>query len=207
MLKLILASLVTVVFVSIADARPHHADWSRYSNHWGGYHHYQVRHSKVRHYKSKKYRYAKASKAKRAIYRKTPKRKHHFYAPQNAYSEMAKAAEKSPIVAEAKKYLGQTARQIGLSRATLWCSTFLREKIIPGLAGINDLAKSWLIRPHVEPEPGVVAVLTRGRRGGHVGIVLAIRGKWVALIQGNGTRSRVTVSWHSTRKVIAYVAA
>ena len=61
------------------------------------------------------------------------------------------------LVAKAERYVGKTASQIGVRR-TLWCSAFLR--FITGATGVNDLAKSWLVKRHVpRPAAGEKATL------------------------------------------------
>ena len=80
----------------------------------------------------------------------------------------------SALVAEARKYLGTNPTD----RKRLWCATFMNFILAKlGYAGTNsDAAKSFAYygRRLSEPRIGAIAVLTRGKRGGHVGVVSGI---------------------------------
>ena len=78
------------------------------------------------------------------------------------------------LVSEARKYLGTNPT----ARKRLWCATFMNFVLAKaGFAGTNsDAAKSFAYygRRISEPKVGAIAVLTRGARGGHVGVVTGI---------------------------------
>src|SRR5674476_1297054 len=63
-------------------------------------------------------------------------------------------------------------------RKRLWCATFMNMVLAKaGYSGTNsDAAKSFAQygRRISEPRIGAIAVLTRGKRGGHVGVVSGI---------------------------------
>lgn len=110
------------------------------------------------------------------------------------------------LIAKARAYLGKTAAQLGLP-ARQWCSDFMN-KITGGGTG-SRLARSWMGAgvAAAGPAPGVVAVMSRGKRGGHVGIVsdanVCGRGR-VMMISGNSAGRRVYEGCVSTRNVIAW---
>ncbi len=64
------------------------------------------------------------------------------------------------------------------ARKRLWCATFMNMVLAKaGYAGTNsDAAKSFAYygRRISEPRVGAIAVLSRGRRGGHVGVVSGV---------------------------------
>ena len=78
------------------------------------------------------------------------------------------------LVREARKYLGTNPT----ARKKLWCATFMNLVLAKvGYAGTNsDAARSFAHYGHriSSPKIGAIAVLTRGKRGGHVGVVTGI---------------------------------
>jgi uncharacterized protein (TIGR02594 family) len=109
------------------------------------------------------------------------------------------------LVSEARKYLGTnpTARQ------KLWCATFMNLVLAKvGYSGTNsDAAKSFAEygRRVSEPEIGAIAVLTRGRTGGHVGVVSGIDGQGNPIIISGNHGHRVGEASYPRSRVIAYV--
>lgn len=109
------------------------------------------------------------------------------------------------LVAEARKYIGTNPTD----RKRLWCATFMNFVLAKvGYAGTNsDAAKSFAYygRRIFEPQIGAIAVLTRGRRGGHVGVVSGIdKSGNPIIISGNHNR-HVGESVYPRSRVIAYV--
>ncbi len=109
------------------------------------------------------------------------------------------------LVEEARKYLGTNPT----ARKKLWCATFMNLILAKsGYAGTHsDAAKSFAYygRRISEPQVGAIAVLTRGKRGGHVGVVSGVdsHGNPV-IISGNHNR-RVGEAIYPRSRVIAYV--
>jgi uncharacterized protein (TIGR02594 family) len=131
------------------------------------------------------------------------------YRPQS-HARPAAAVSRSlfgppALVVEARKYIGTNPT----GRKKLWCATFMNfvlRKV--GYEGTHsDAAKSFVSygRRIAKPQVGAIAVLTRGKHGGHVGIVSGIDpdGNPV-IISGNHNR-RVGVSVYPRSRVIAYV--
>jgi uncharacterized protein (TIGR02594 family) len=114
----------------------------------------------------------------------------------------------SGAVDMARRYLGMTASQLGLPHS-LWCADFAN--MIERKAGRKGtgsrMASSFAGygRRVSGPTVGAYAVLSRGRRGGHVGIVSGVdaRGNPI-IISGNHGR-RVAESVYPSGRVYAYV--
>ena len=110
------------------------------------------------------------------------------------------------LVAEARKYLGTNPTR----RKRLWCATFMNLVLAKlGYAGTkSDVARSFLHygRRLSGPRIGAIAVLTRGKEGGHVGVVAGVdKHRNPILISGNFNRS-VGIGVYPRARVIAYVA-
>ena len=109
------------------------------------------------------------------------------------------------LVSEARKYMGTNPT----ARKKLWCATFMNMVLAKaGYAGTNsDAAKSFAYygRRISEPRVGAIAVLTRGRRGGHVGVVSGIDSTGNPIIISGNHNKRVGEAVYSRARVIAYV--
>jgi uncharacterized protein (TIGR02594 family) len=109
------------------------------------------------------------------------------------------------LVAEARKYLGTNPTD----RKKLWCATFMNFVLRKaGYEGTHsDAAKSFVSygRRIARPQVGAIAVLTRGRHGGHVGIVSGIDPDGNPIIISGNHNRRVGVSVYPRSRVIAYV--
>lgn len=109
------------------------------------------------------------------------------------------------LVAEARKYMGTNPTD----RKRLWCATFMNFVLAKlGYAGTNsDAAKSFAYygRRVSEPRVGAIAVLTRGRRGGHVGVVSGIDKNGDPIIISGNHNKIVGEGIYPRSRVIAYV--
>lgn len=110
------------------------------------------------------------------------------------------------IVEAARREIGKGAVY---GRATLWCARFMNHVLkATGHQGTgSDLARSFASygRRVGGPQVGAIAVLSRGRGGGHVGVVSGVdRSGNPIIISGNHNR-RVAESTYSARRVVAYV--
>ena len=109
------------------------------------------------------------------------------------------------LVIEARKYIGTNPTD----RKKLWCATFMNfilHKL--GYTGTNsDAAKSFVYYGHriSEPRVGAIAVLRRGKRGGHVGVVSGIDPHGDPIIISGNHNNRVGVGIYPRSRVIAYV--
>lgn len=110
------------------------------------------------------------------------------------------------LIARASADIGKTAYEVGV-RPTLWCAAWLN-KVLGGGTG-SDLARSYITygRPAAPGCVGCIAVLMRGKRGGHVGIVTGYdTHSNPILISGNHNR-RVGAGAYPRARVIAWRAA
>jgi uncharacterized protein (TIGR02594 family) len=109
------------------------------------------------------------------------------------------------LVSEARKYMGTNPT----SRSRLWCATFMNMVLAKvGYSGTNsDAAKSFAQygRRISEPRIGAIAVLTRGRTGGHVGVVSGVDNKGNPIIISGNHGKRVGEAIYPRSRVIAYV--
>jgi uncharacterized protein (TIGR02594 family) len=109
------------------------------------------------------------------------------------------------LVAEARRYLGTNPTH----RKRLWCATFMNFILAKlGYAGTHsEAARSFLHygRRLSGPRIGAIAMLSRGKDGGHVGVVTGIDAhRNPILISGNFNR-RVGIGVYPRSRVIAYV--
>jgi uncharacterized protein (TIGR02594 family) len=122
-----------------------------------------------------------------------------------ALSEPLFSFSSPSLVSEARKYIGTNPT----ARKRLWCATFMNMVLAKaGYAGTNsDAAKSFAYygRRVSEPRVGAIAVLTRGRRGGHVGVVSGIDTSGNPIIISGNHNKRVGEAVYSRARVIAYV--
>ena len=121
-------------------------------------------------------------------------------------ANMAKPALGWPaLVVEARKYMGTNPT----ARSRLWCATFMNMVLAKvGYAGTNsDAAKSFAYygRRISEPRVGAIAVLTRGKNGGHVGVVSGIDSSGNPIIISGNHNKRVGEAIYARSRVIAYV--
>ena len=109
------------------------------------------------------------------------------------------------LVREARKYMGTNPT----ARDRLWCATFMNMVLAKvGYSGTNsDAARSFAQygrRIH-EPRVGAIAVLTRGKNGGHVGVVSGIDGHGNPIIISGNHGRKVGEAIYPRSRVIAYV--
>jgi uncharacterized protein (TIGR02594 family) len=128
------------------------------------------------------------------------------YATARELFASARSNAAPALVAEARKYIGTNPTD----RKRLWCARFMNYVLAKlGYEGTNsDAAKSFASygKRISEPQVGAIAVLTRGRKGGHVGVVTGIDSKGDPIIvSGNHTRAGVGEGVYARSRVIAYV--
>lgn len=112
------------------------------------------------------------------------------------------------LVSEARRYLGATASQLGVP-ASLWCADFMNLVLRKsGRQGTGSrMASSFASygRRISGPQVGAIAVLSRGKRGGHVGIVSGIDASGNPIIISGNHNRRVAEATYSRNRVYAYV--
>ena len=118
---------------------------------------------------------------------------------------MASGFTSSNVVAEARKYLGGNPT----GRGSLWCARFANMVLQhSGYRGTgSDMASSFAkYGQRVSgPQVGAIAVMSRGRRGGHVGIVTGIDAKGNPIMISGNNGNRVREAAISRGRIYAYV--
>src|SRR5439155_15541510 len=105
---------------------------------------------------------------------------------------MSSGFSSSNVVSEARRYLGGNPT----GRGSLWCARFMNMVLQhSGYRGTgSDMASSFSkYGQRVSgPQVGAIAVMSRGRRGGHVGIITGIdaKGNPIMISGNNGNRVR-----------------
>jgi uncharacterized protein (TIGR02594 family) len=111
----------------------------------------------------------------------------------------------SGIVAQARSYLGSNPT----GRSSLWCARFLNMVLErSGHRGTgSDMASSFAsYGSRVSgPQVGAIAVMSRGKRGGHVGIVSGIDESGNPIIISGNYNGRVAEAKYSRGRIYAYV--
>jgi uncharacterized protein (TIGR02594 family) len=122
-----------------------------------------------------------------------------------ATASSSRASSNSTVVAEARRWIGTNPT----GRKSLWCARFMNFVLKRvGLSGTSsDMAKSFASygKRLSGPKIGAIAVMNRGRSGGHVGVVSGFdsHGNPI-IISGNYTR-RVGEAVFSRSRIYAYV--
>ena len=118
---------------------------------------------------------------------------------------MASSFTSSNVVTEARKYLGGNPT----GRGSLWCARFMNMVLQhSGYRGTgSDMANSFAkYGQRVSgPQVGAIAVMTRGRRGGHVGIITGVDAKGNPIMISGNNGNRVREAPVSRGRIYAYV--
>lgn len=181
---LALCSVAIVALATPASARPHHGA----SRH---YHAHLSKHHAKKHYRhhARRGRYAAAAATAEA-----------------STSQGFGGFGGSNVVAEARRYIG-SGNPTG--RSSLWCARFMNMVLErSGHKGTgSDMARSFAgYGQRISgPQVGAIAVMSRGRRGGHVGIVSGIDPKGNPIVISGNHGHRVAEATYSRGRVYAYV--
>lgn len=111
----------------------------------------------------------------------------------------------APWLSAAQRSLGAGPGQLGVRR-NLWCAAgvnkWLRQSGYRGTG--SDAARSFSrYGVATGPRPGAIAVMSRGRRGGHVAIVVKDLGNKVLTVSPNHG-GRVRYATYSKSRIYAY---
>ena len=129
---------------------------------------------------------------------------------QSADSAVASFADaggfnSSDVVAEARRYIGGNPT----GRGRLWCARFMNMVLQrSGHQGTgSDMARSFSSYGQriSGPQVGAIAVMSRGRRGGHVGVVSGIDPSGNPIIVSGNHGRRVAEAVYSRGRIYAYV--
>jgi uncharacterized protein (TIGR02594 family) len=117
----------------------------------------------------------------------------------------ASSFSSSNVVSEARRYLGGNPT----GRGSLWCARFMNMVLQhSGYRGTgSDMASSFAkYGQRVSgPQVGAIAVMSRGRRGGHVGIITGIDAKGNPIMISGNNGNRVREAPVSRGRIYAYV--
>lgn len=199
------------VFVSPASARPHH----RHSAERHAY----VHHARHHHYRHHRH-HARSSRFER---RAAQLQASGFANTQASYDPNANGGSianggmannatssggfggGSGLVSEARRYLGGNPT----GRGRLWCARFMNMVLQhTGHQGTgSDMASSFArYGTRISgPQVGAIAVMSRGRRGGHVGIITGIDAQGNPIMISGNNGNRVREAPVSRGRIYAYV--
>ena len=111
----------------------------------------------------------------------------------------------SSVVAEARRYIGGNPT----GRKSLWCARFMNmvlQRSGHSTTG-SDMARSFASYGQrvSGPQVGAIAVMSRGRRGGHVGIVSGVDANDNPIVVSGNHGRRVAESVYARSRIYAYV--
>jgi uncharacterized protein (TIGR02594 family) len=111
----------------------------------------------------------------------------------------------SGLVEQARRYIGSNPTGMG----ALWCARFMNMVLErSGHRGTgSNMASSFASygRRISGPQVGAIAVMSRGKRGGHVGIVSGIDASGNPIIISGNHNRRVAEAKYSRNRIYAYV--
>jgi uncharacterized protein (TIGR02594 family) len=195
---LAVCSAAILASVSPASARPQHGA-SRHSHHVGKYTH------STRHHARHRARYARRSAQ---IEQQAPSfgDAANFNNANASMNQPSGGFGGSGIVDAARSFIG---RGNPTARGRLWCAAFMNLVLKrTGHQGTgSDMARSFSSYGHriSGPQVGAIAVMSRGRRGGHVGVVSGVDAKGNPIIVSGNHGNRVAESVYSKGRIYAYV--
>ncbi|APG08112.1 uncharacterized protein (TIGR02594 family) [Bradyrhizobium elkanii] len=200
-------------FVSPASARPHH----RHSAERHAYVHH-ARHHHYRHYRH----HARNSRFERGAAQLQASGFADIQASYNPNANVGGMANNgmtnpgmansgggfgggSGLVSEARRYIGGNPT----GRGSLWCARFMNMVLQhTGHQGTgSDMASSFArYGTRVSgPQVGAIAVMSRGRRGGHVGIITGVDAQGNPIMISGNNGNRVREAPVSRGRIYAYV--
>jgi uncharacterized protein (TIGR02594 family) len=123
-----------------------------------------------------------------------------------ASSSSSQASPILSVLAEARRWIGTNPT----GRKSLWCARFMNFvlKRVGLLGTSSDMAKSFASYGRRLPGPkvGAIAVMNRGRTGGHVGVVSGFDSHGNPLVISGNYTHRVAEAVFSRSRIYAYVA-
>lgn len=126
-------------------------------------------------------------------------------APRQSMAMNGMSFGSSGLVDHARRYLGSNPT----GRSSLWCARFLNMVLErSGRSGTgSDMASSFSSfgRRISGPQVGAIAVMSRGKRGGHVGIVSGIDESGNPIVISGNHGGRVAESTYPRGRIYAYV--
>jgi uncharacterized protein (TIGR02594 family) len=207
-----MCSVAIVAIATPASARPSHHHGRHAHAHVHKHHHVKKhrakRHHHARRHRAHRHRARHASRWDAGVRTMRKQRLHNANASMGDTSVGfgGSGFGGSNIVAEARRYIG---RGNPTGRRSLWCARFMNMVLQrTGHKGTgSDMARSFAHygRRISGPQIGAIAVMSRGRRGGHVGVVSGIDAQGNPIIISGNHGHRVAEAKYSRRRVYAYV--
>lgn len=204
-----LCSVAVVAIATPASARPAHHHGRHVHAHHS--HHHAKKHHVKRHHSARRHRAYRrgarhASRWDAGVRTMRAQRLHNANASMNSSDGFGSGFGASSVVAEARRYIG---RGNPTGRRSLWCARFMNMVLQrSGHQGTgSDMARSFAHygRRVSGPQIGAIAVMSRGRRGGHVGVVSGIDAQGNPIIISGNHGHRVAEAKYSRRRIYAYV--
>jgi uncharacterized protein (TIGR02594 family) len=198
---LALCSAAIFAAASPASARPQHGA-SRHTHHVSKYSH------SARHYGRHRARHARrdAEATQQQTFGFGEASNSNFANANASMSQPSSGFGGSGIVDAARSFIG---RGNPTARGRLWCAAFMNLVLKrTGHQGTgSDMARSFSSYGQriSGPQVGAIAVMSRGRRGGHVGVVSGIDDKGNPIIVSGNHGNRVAESVYSKGRIYAYV--
>ena len=200
----ILSSVAIIAFAAPVEAKPLHGKPHARAHHGHQAHHHaqrRHRHSVRRHHRSQRVRHHRARTSGAAQMQNFRNANASLMQPQASFGG-------SSLVAEARRHIGRNPT----GRATLWCARFMNMVLErSGHRGTgSDMARSFASYGRYGtrvsgPQVGAIAVMSRGRRGGHVGVVSGVDAKGNPIVVSGNHGRRVAEAVYSKSRVYAYV--
>lgn len=191
--------ICTLAFVAVAT--PSHAGPSRHGAHHAHGHHGHAQPSSHRAHRKQARRQHRAHRLRVRAAANTNFRN----ANASLMQPQASLGGGSSLVAEARRYIGRNPT----GRGQLWCARFMNMVLErSGHRGTgSDMARSFASygRRVSGPQVGAIAVMSRGRRGGHVGVVSGVDAKGNPIIVSGNHGRRVAEATYPKSRVYAYV--
>ena len=210
LIALALCSAAIAVSITPASARPHHGA----GRHARAYH---AGHHAKRHYAHTRHRHiARESRWERGVAQMQAggladaNANANFVDPNSTLTPTGGVAGpvsfgSTGVVAEARRYLGGNPT----GRGSLWCARFMNMVLEhSGYKGTgSDMANSFASYGQriSGPQVGAIAVMGRGRGGGHVGIITGVDGKGNPIMISGNNGNRVREAPISRGRIYAYV--
>jgi uncharacterized protein (TIGR02594 family) len=199
---LAVCSVALSVLVSPAFAKPSHGHRAHYEGHAHVHHAGSHRHASRRHLAHSQILHGRR-------YRIAQPNVEEATTPGQPLSGLFGAAATSSfgdssVVSEARRYLGTNPT----GRGSLWCGAFM-DMVLKrtGHPGGGNLATSYAhYGTRVSgPQVGAIAVMGRGRGGGHVGVVSGVDPSGNPIIISGNHNRRVAESVYPRGRIFAYV--
>ena len=210
LIALSLCSAAIVVSVQPASARPHHGAGRHargsHAGHHAKRHHVHTRHRHI----------ARVSRWERGVAQMQAggladaNANANFVDPNSTLTPTGGAMGpvnfgSSGVVSEARRYLGGNPT----GRGSLWCARFMNMVLEhSGYRGTgSDMANSFASYGQriSGPQVGAIAVMSRGRSGGHVGIITGIVAAGIPIMIWGNNGNRVREAPVSRGRIYAYV--